>query len=82
MRGIGVWTAEWLLARTLGRPRVVAGDLGVRKAVGLAYLGGGLPTDVEVRRLTAHWGEAAGMAQALVLHALVAGASTGDRPGG
>ena len=32
--GIGRWTAEWLLARTLGRPRVVAGDLGVRKAVG------------------------------------------------
>ncbi len=70
LRGIGVWTAEWLLARTLGRPRVVAGDLGVRKAVGLAYLGGGLPTEEEVRRLTAQWGAAAGMAQALVLHAL------------
>jgi 3-methyladenine DNA glycosylase/8-oxoguanine DNA glycosylase len=26
-----------VLARTLGRPRLVAGDLGVRKAVGLAY---------------------------------------------
>lgn len=37
IRGIGVWSAEWILARTLGRPRVVAGDLGVRKAVALAY---------------------------------------------
>jgi len=37
LRGIGLWTAEWLLARTLGRPRVVAGDLGVRKAIGLLY---------------------------------------------
>ena len=26
LRGIGVWTAEWILARTLGRPRVVAGE--------------------------------------------------------
>jgi DNA-3-methyladenine glycosylase II len=32
--GIGRWTAEWFLARCLGRPDVVAaGDLGVRKAV-------------------------------------------------
>jgi DNA-3-methyladenine glycosylase II len=32
--GIGRWTAEWFLARCLGRPAVVAaGDLGVRKAV-------------------------------------------------
>src|SRR5258708_39664596 len=38
IKGIGRWSAEWVLARTLGRPRVVGGDLGVRKAVGLAYL--------------------------------------------
>ena len=32
--GVGRWTAEWFLARCLGRPAVVAaGDLGVRKAV-------------------------------------------------
>jgi DNA-3-methyladenine glycosylase II len=32
--GIGRWTAEWFLARCLGRPDVfAAGDLGVRKAV-------------------------------------------------
>lgn len=68
--GIGVWTAEWYLARTLGRPRIVAGDLGVRKAVGRAYLGGRLPTEQEVRAVTAHWGEAAGIAQQLLLHAL------------
>lgn len=70
IRGIGRWSAEWVLARTLGRPRVVAGDLGVRKAVGLAYLGTPLPSENEVRRATDHWGPAAGVAQALVLHAL------------
>jgi DNA-3-methyladenine glycosylase II len=66
--GIGRWTAEWLLARTLGRPRVVAGDLGVRKAVGTAYLDGRMPSEAEVRAVTAHWGAAAGVAQQLLLH--------------
>ena len=66
--GIGRWTAEWLLARTMGRPRVVAGDLGVRKAVGAAYLDGRMPSEAEVRAATAHWGPAAGVAQQLLLH--------------
>ena len=68
--GIGRWSAEWFLARTLGRPRVVAGDLGVRKAVGRLYATRGLPTEQEVRRLTAHWGPAAALAQAIALHDL------------
>jgi DNA-3-methyladenine glycosylase II len=71
LQGIGRWTAEWLLARSFGRPVVVAGDLGVRKAVGHAYLGGEMPTEQQVRELTAHWGEAAGVAQQLLLHVLI-----------
>jgi 3-methyladenine DNA glycosylase/8-oxoguanine DNA glycosylase len=47
---------------------VVAGDLGVRKAVGAAYLGGRMPSPAEVRAATAHWGAAAGVAQQLLLH--------------
>lgn len=70
LRGIGRWTAEWILARTLGRPCVVAGDLGVRKAVGLAYLGIPLPSESAVREATAHWGASAGEAQTLLLHGL------------
>jgi DNA-3-methyladenine glycosylase II len=70
IRGVGRWSAEWILARTLGRPRVVAGDLGVRKAVGIAYCGGARPVETEVRRVTAHWGESAAVAQVLLLHAL------------
>jgi DNA-3-methyladenine glycosylase II len=70
IRGIGRWSADWVLARTLGRATVVAGDLGVRKAVGLAYLGTALPSEPEVRAATAHWGPSAGVAQALLLHAL------------
>jgi DNA-3-methyladenine glycosylase II len=80
IRGIGVWSAEWVLARTLGRPRVVAGDLGVRKAVGLAYLGMPLPSEMQVRRATEHWGDAAGVAQALLLHSLAEGALSRRAP--
>jgi DNA-3-methyladenine glycosylase II len=74
IRGLGRWSAEWILARTLGRPTVVAGDLGVRKAVGLAYLNDPLPSEADVRRATQHWQDSAGVAQALLLHALVEGA--------
>lgn len=70
LRGIGRWSAEWFLARTLGRPRVVAGDLGVRKAIGHLYAMPAMPTEEEVRRATAHWGAAATHAQALALHDL------------
>jgi DNA-3-methyladenine glycosylase II len=41
VRGIGEWTAEWFLARHLGRPDVwPAGDLGLRHAVS-AFLADG-----------------------------------------
>ncbi|MDL2334512.1 MAG: hypothetical protein QFC55_00595 [Chloroflexota bacterium] len=70
LRGIGRWSAEWFLARTLGRPRVVAGDLGVRKAIGRLYRTPTMPSELEVRGLTAAWGAAATHAQALALHDL------------
>jgi DNA-3-methyladenine glycosylase II len=76
IKGIGRWSAEWVMARTLGRACVVAGDLGVRKAVGLAYLDNPLPSEAEVRQATAHWGESAGVAQALLLTALGEGVLT------
>jgi DNA-3-methyladenine glycosylase II len=68
LRGIGRWTAEWIMARTLGRPVVVAGDLGVRKVIGAAYLGEPLPPEDEVRRVTVHWGDSSPIAQSLLLH--------------
>ncbi len=70
LHGIGRWSAEWFLARTLGRPRVVPGDLGVRKAIGRLYALAEMPSELEVRRATAHWGAAATHAQALALHDL------------
>ena len=60
LRGLGEWTADWFLARYLGRPRAwPAGDLALRKAVRSLY------GDVDVRaagarfepfqNLTAHY---------------------------
>ena len=50
--GIGDWTAEWFLARHLGRPDAwPAGDLGLRKAVGRFYLDGRNPSVEETRAL-------------------------------
>ena len=44
LRGLGEWTADWFLARHLGRPRAwPAGDLALRKAVCALY------GDVDVR---------------------------------
>ena len=71
LHGIGLWSAEWTLARTLGRPRLVAGDLGVRKAVARAYLGLPIASPLEVRAATAHWGASAALAQTLLLRTLV-----------
>jgi DNA-3-methyladenine glycosylase II len=77
--GIGRWSAEWFLSRTLGRPRVVAGDLGVRKAVGRLYEAG-MPSEEETRSLTAHWGEAATVVQALALQDLHVSSATPRAP--
>jgi DNA-3-methyladenine glycosylase II len=69
LRGIGTWSAEWILVRCLGRALVVAGDLGVKKAVATTYLGKETAGEDEVRQAVAHWGIHATVAQAILLHA-------------
>jgi DNA-3-methyladenine glycosylase II len=71
LRGIGTWSAEWILVRCLGWARVVAGDLGVKKAVAITYLGKETASEDEVRQAVAHWGTHATVAQAILLHAYV-----------
>ena len=51
-RGLGEWTADWFLARHLGRPCAwPAGDLALRKAVSLLYGDGRVLSTEEVRRM-------------------------------
>ncbi len=54
--GIGEWTADWFLARHLGRPRAwPAGDLGLRKAVSHFYGGGHDLSVQEVRAMSSRF---------------------------
>jgi DNA-3-methyladenine glycosylase II len=71
VRGLGRWSADWFLARVLGRGAAwPAGDLAVRKAVSRFY-GNGLPlTELEVRAVGERFGEHANLAA----HMLLAGA--------
>jgi len=70
IKGLGRWTADWLLARGLGRSDVIAaGDLGVRKAIGRFYYGGDIPSVEEVRAFASRWGSF----QNAAVHYLLAG---------
>ncbi len=62
-RGIGEWTAEYVMVRGLGRMDVVpASDLGVRRAVG-HYLGGGKELSArDVREVLEPWAPWRGLA--------------------
>jgi len=56
LRGLGEWTADWFLARYLGRPRSwPAGDLALQKAVSRFYFDGRPATAVEVRAIGARF---------------------------
>src|SRR5262249_51568633 len=55
--GVGRWSAEWLLARSLARPHVVAaGALGVRKAVAAWFAREPIWTEPRVREAMATFG--------------------------
>jgi DNA-3-methyladenine glycosylase II len=70
-RGLGRWTADWFLARALGRPDAwPAGDLAVRKAVSFFYGAGRDLDETEVRNV----GERFGKWRNITNHMLLAGA--------
>ena len=70
-RGLGRWSADWFLARALGRPDGwPAGDLGVRKAVSFFYGSGRNLDETEVRDV----GERFGAWRNIACHMLLAGA--------
>lgn len=79
LRGLGRWTADWFLARCLGRGGVCpAGDLGVRKAFAHYYGRGRTPSEEAIRRRARAWGPY----QNLAVHYLLAGMRLAARPGG
>ena len=70
LRGLGRWTADWFLARCLGRGDVCpAGDLAVRKAFDHYYGRGRALSEKAIRRRADAWGQY----QNLAVHYLLAG---------
>src|SRR6059036_4047650 len=70
LRGLGRWTADWFLARCLGRGDVCpAGDLAVRKAFDHFYGRGRILSEKAIRRRARAWGQY----QNLAVHYLLAG---------
>jgi DNA-3-methyladenine glycosylase II len=56
LRGVGRWTAEYVLMRGLGHPDVIpAADVGLQTAIGRAYDLGRKATEAEVRALAEQW---------------------------
>ena len=70
VRGFGRWSAEWFLARCLGRGDVcAAGDLAVRRAFEHFYAHGRALSELAIRRRATRWGPH----QNLAVHYLLAG---------
>lgn len=56
--GIGRWTADWFLARYLGRGHVVAaGDLAVRRSIERHYFKGERVSEEQIREFAVRWGD-------------------------
>jgi DNA-3-methyladenine glycosylase II len=73
IRGFGRWTADWFLARYLGRgPCCAAGDLAVRKAFEHYYGRGRSLSERAIRRRAGTWGDY----QNLATHYLLVGERT------
>lgn len=74
--GLGRWSAEWFLARHLGRGDVCpAGDLGVRRAFEHYFGRGRGLSEAAIRRRASAWGPY----QNLAVHYLLAGRRLGPR---
>ena len=70
LRGLGRWTADWYLARCIGRGDVCpAGDLAVRKVFDHHYGRGRALSEEAIRRRASAWG----IHQTLAIHYLLAG---------
>jgi DNA-3-methyladenine glycosylase II len=56
IKGVGPWTAEMFLIFHLGRPDVIStGDLGIRRAVQIAYGLDDLPGPTDLERIAEPW---------------------------
>ena len=56
LRGVGTWTAQWVLIRALGRPDALPlGDLALRRAVSRVYFEGAEIDDSQLEEFAQRW---------------------------
>ena len=71
VRGIGPWTADLFLLAQLGRPDILpVGDLGVRRAIQLAYGLDKMPSEKEARAIGEAWSPNRSLATAYLYSSL------------
>jgi len=68
-KGIGRWTAEYILARGLGRNVIPADDIALRKATSEFYFGGKELSGEETREFAQHWNKYQGFSAFYLLYA-------------
>lgn len=68
-KGVGRWTAEYILVRGLGRNIIPADDLALQKAISEFYFNGKKLSDQEIRKFAQRWGNHLGIAAFYLLRA-------------
>ena len=79
LRGVGQWTAQWILVRALSRPDgFPIGDLALRRTVAALYFDGAEITDEELLAFSERWSPWRSYATAYLFAALRAGRVAGS----
>ena len=74
LRGVGKWTAQWVLVRALGRADAFPiGDLALRRVVSQLYFGGEPITDEQLEEFSMRWSPHRSNATAYLFAALRSG---------
>ena len=74
LRGVGMWTAQWVLSRALGRPDAFpVGDLALKRIVSQLYFGGEALTDGGLAEFSLRWSPHRSLATSYLFAALRTG---------
>ena len=75
LRGVGLWTAQWVLIRAVGRPDALPlGDLALRRVVSRLFTDGAEVTDAQVEDIAQRWSPYRTFATVYLFSALRTGA--------
>ena len=74
LRGVGMWSAQWVLSRALGRPDAFPiGDLALKRIVSQLYFGGEAMTDAQLGEFSQRWSPFRSLATSYLFAALRTG---------